>query len=65
MTTATCHTEGCGNEGIGLDVTTEWTDDDGATQTVSLVVCGVCGQEITDLGTGAQSAQDTNEGTNA
>ena len=36
---AICHTEGCGNAGIGMQV----PDD------AEAVVCGPCGQPITDL----------------
>lgn len=39
---AICHTEGCGNAGIGMQV----PDD------AESVACGPCGQTITDL-TGA------------
>jgi YgiT-type zinc finger domain-containing protein len=48
MATVTCHTEGCENANVAIDVTTEWTDEDGETQHVDDVVCGVCGQPITD-----------------
>lgn len=48
MTTATCRTDGCDNGGIPLDVVTSWDDDEG-THYVGAVVCGVCGQQITDL----------------
>lgn len=36
---AICHTEDCGNAGLGIQV-----PDDAGT-----VVCGPCGQQITDL----------------
>jgi hypothetical protein len=49
MATVTCRTDGCGNEGIGLDVATTWTDEEGTEHAVATVVCGVCGQEITDV----------------
>lgn len=48
MTAVTCHTAGCSNAGIPIDLTLSWVDDDGNTQTVDAVACGVCGQEITD-----------------
>ena len=35
----TCHTEGCGNEGITITMETEAT----------VFYCGVCGNEITDV----------------
>lgn len=49
MATVTCHTEGCGNEGIALDLELTYTDDEGTTQTVDSVFCGVCSQPITDV----------------
>jgi uncharacterized CHY-type Zn-finger protein len=48
VTTVTCHTEGCGNEGQALDLDLTWTDEDGQERSVDAVVCGVCGHEITD-----------------
>jgi hypothetical protein len=49
---ATCHTEGCGNAGEAIDVgELTWTDEDG-TEYTSAVICGVCGQPITDVGGG-------------
>ena len=39
---ATCHTPGCGNAGETLEV----PDD------VDAVLCGVCGQKITDVAEG-------------
>jgi hypothetical protein len=50
VTTVTCHTEGCGNEGIGLELDLTWTDEEGTEHAVDQVVCGVCGQTITDTG---------------
>lgn len=49
MAVVTCHTEGCGNAGVGIDVSLTWEDENGETQTVGAVVCGACGQEITDV----------------
>jgi hypothetical protein len=43
----------------------EGTDDDGNPWAVSAVVCGPCGQAITDLGTGALPDPITNEGEDA
>ena len=40
---ATCHTPGCGNAGIPLDIGPLPTPDPGT------VVCGPCGVQITDL----------------
>ena len=49
MAIVTCHTPGCVSEGVEIDAVTTWTDDDGATHPVDLVVCGGCGQPIDDL----------------
>jgi len=50
MSTVTCHTQGCGNEGQALEMDLSWTDEDGQEHSVDAVVCGVCGHEITDTG---------------
>lgn len=39
--TATCHTEGCENENIAIVVPAAATDPN--------VICGPCGNQITDL----------------
>lgn len=44
-TLATCHTDGCGNAGMPIDVT-DLLDTDPAP---SLVMCGVCGVTIEDV----------------
>jgi hypothetical protein len=49
MAQVTCHTEGCDNAGIPLEVTLTYTDETGEVQTVAGVVCGVCGNPITDV----------------
>jgi hypothetical protein len=50
MSTVTCHTEGCENEDIPLEMQLTWTDPDtGDTYTVGSVSCGPCGQPITDI----------------
>lgn len=49
MAVVTCHTEGCGNAEHPIDLDLTYQDEDGETQTVSAVSCGVCGQEITDI----------------
>jgi hypothetical protein len=49
MATATCHAEGCSNAGQPLEVTTSFEDVDGNEAFVSSVVCGACGNEITDV----------------
>lgn len=49
MATATCHTEGCGNAGVPLEVTTTMVDE-ATGDTIHIgVVCGVCNQPITDV----------------
>lgn len=40
--TVTCETEGCGNEGIPLEIADTWTDTEGVQQPVAVVQCGVC-----------------------
>lgn len=47
--TATCGTAGCENEGIGIPIDGGWVDEDGAVHPVGIVICGACGQEITDV----------------
>jgi uncharacterized Zn finger protein len=42
LATVTCHTPGCGNAETGLEVWVTDTPD-------PLVVCGPCGQQITDI----------------
>lgn len=49
MTAVTCHTEGCLNAEIPIDLDLTWEDDEGETHNVDAVVCGVCGQPITDI----------------
>jgi hypothetical protein len=48
MATVTCHTEGCGNAGIGLDLDLAY-EIDGETHLITDVFCGVCGQPIIDV----------------
>ena len=55
--TATCHTEGCGNAGTPIEMV--WADEYGPPGTV---VCGPCGQQITDL-TGDLERDDSEPGT--
>jgi hypothetical protein len=45
---ATCHTSGCGNAEVPIDVGDLTYEMDGETYTSS-VQCGVCGQPITDV----------------
>jgi hypothetical protein len=50
MSVCTCHTEGCDNAGEPIELTLSYPDaETGETVYVSSVVCGVCGQEITDV----------------
>lgn len=49
MTLVTCHTAGCENSGISIDMNLEYVGPDGQTTYVSGVICGVCGQDITDI----------------
>lgn len=46
---AICHTDGCGNNGVPVDVgDIGYTDADG-NPAVAAVQCGVCGQPVTDV----------------
>lgn len=48
--TVTCHTPGCTNADEPLELYLSWEDDEtGDEQWVSAVMCGVCGNEITDV----------------
>lgn len=49
MSVVTCRTEGCGNEGHGIEIDMTAPDDDGNDVPVDSVICGVCGQPITDV----------------
>ena len=49
MALVTCRTSGCASEGKEIDAVTEWTDEEGPTHPVDQVVCGACGQEITEV----------------
>jgi hypothetical protein len=46
----TCHTDGCDNAGITIPLDPPILD--GAPVVVDVVLCGVCGQTITDVTTG-------------
>ena len=49
MSQCTCHTTGCGNEGIAIEMDLTYTDPfDGQTYTMGCS-CGVCGEPITDI----------------
>jgi hypothetical protein len=49
MAVATCHTDGCTNAEVPIEITTSWTDEFGEEHPVHGVTCGVCGQSITDV----------------
>lgn len=49
MAVVTCHTEGCENSGIPLDIETTWIDENGVEQQVDGIACGVCGEPISDV----------------
>jgi hypothetical protein len=50
MSHATCHTDGCDNNGIPVDVGDLTAVDDATGDTYTMgVCCGVCGQPITDI----------------
>jgi hypothetical protein len=49
MANVVCSTEGCGNQGHGIAVPTTYVDDEGNTTPVDAVVCGACGELITDI----------------
>jgi hypothetical protein len=48
MNTCTCHTEGCENDGVPVELALSF-EMDGMTMWVDVVYCGACGQEITDV----------------
>ena len=51
--TCTCHTEGCDNNGDPIPMILTWTEldewGDEQTYTAGSVVCGPCGEPITDI----------------
>lgn len=49
MATVTCHTPDCLNADVPIEIDLTFVDDDGVEQTIATVVCGVCGQQITDI----------------
>lgn len=50
MAIATCHTEGCGNEGEPIEVGELSMEVPGTGEVItSQVCCGVCGQLVTDI----------------
>jgi hypothetical protein len=50
MAQVTCHTDGCANAGITIDCQISWVDGEGVHH-VDAVVCGVCGETISDVKT--------------
>lgn len=49
MTLVTCHTPGCPNADQTIDLDLTFTDENGESQRVDSVICGVCDQPITDI----------------
>jgi hypothetical protein len=49
MATATCHTAGCVNAEIPIDVGEQRADPDTGELLVWYVVCGACSQPISDV----------------
>jgi hypothetical protein len=48
MATVTCHTEGCSNQDESIEMDLDRVDDDGNPYQIT-VICGPCGQPITDV----------------
>lgn len=50
MAYVTCHTPGCANAGIHIEVELTYKDwDTGEIERIDQVVCGVCSKPITDV----------------
>lgn len=50
MAIVTCHTEDCASSGRPIELATTYPDiATGQMQTVDVVMCGACGQQITDV----------------
>lgn len=65
MSYATCENPDCGNYDIPIDVgSLTWVDETtGETHQIDQVVCGVCGQEITNISdTAPETPPDPGEG---
>lgn len=64
MAILVCHTEGCPNEGVEIELDLTFTDENGDEQTVSGVTCGGCSQPISDIQEAAAStaADSASEG---
>ena len=49
MAVVTCQTSDCPNEGHAIELGLTFENEEVATVPVDAVVCGVCGQQITDI----------------
>lgn len=50
MSIVTCHSPGCGNDGIPIELSLASADPEtGVPIEVSVVMCGGCGEQITDI----------------
>lgn len=50
MATVTCHTEGCGNAGVPIELDlTFYNDETGETEVAGAVACGACSTPIEDI----------------
>lgn len=49
VSTVICHTKDCENEGVPIELELGYTDDDGAVHETATVICGPCGNPITDI----------------
>ncbi|GAB7005794.1 hypothetical protein JCM18899A_32670 [Nocardioides sp. AN3] len=50
MAIVTCHTEGCSSSSRAIELPLTYPDQDtGENKTVDTVMCGACGQQITDI----------------
>jgi hypothetical protein len=50
MSIVTCHTDGCTSQGVPIPMELSYTDPTSGTEiTVATVICGACGQQITDI----------------
>lgn len=62
MRAVTCHTSGCENDGITIEVQCDFDDGEGGTFTTSAVQCGACGVLIDDVVPPLSEAVDDEEG---
>jgi hypothetical protein len=50
MSIVTCHTGGCTSQGVPVPMELSYIDPISGTEiTVTTVICGACGQQITDI----------------